>query len=219
MVLEGPADIAVGPAFASRSQGNPLLLRELIQAALARSVLVRRDAVWRLVGPLPLSGGVRELVAERLGGLRKPSGRRSTWWRPASRCPSTSRWRWSARRNSPTSSRRGWWPSTPARPVTMSAPRTRCTATCCAPTCRPFGCDGCGWRWPTHSKRRSRPARTSSCARQSGGSTAGRPTIRRGCSRRRARLAPSASKPPSDWPATRTRPSVRCRRRCCWPRS
>ncbi|MDQ1465117.1 MAG: hypothetical protein QOC73_2058, partial [Actinomycetota bacterium] len=70
LVLEGPADIGVGPAFASRSQGNPLLLRELIQAALARSVLVRRDSVWMLVGPLPLSGGVRELVAERLGGLR-----------------------------------------------------------------------------------------------------------------------------------------------------
>jgi DNA-binding CsgD family transcriptional regulator len=68
-VLEGPADIGVGPAFASRSQGNPLLLRELIQAALARAVLVRRESVWVLAGPLPLSGGIRELVAERLAGL------------------------------------------------------------------------------------------------------------------------------------------------------
>jgi len=42
MVLEGPADIGVGPALASRSQGNPLLLRELIQQALARSVLEHR---------------------------------------------------------------------------------------------------------------------------------------------------------------------------------
>ncbi len=70
-VLEGPAHLAVTTTLASRSQGNPLLLRELMQAALAQSVLIRRESVWVLVGPLPLSGGVRELVADRLAGLHE----------------------------------------------------------------------------------------------------------------------------------------------------
>ena len=52
-----------------RAQGNPLLLRELVQAALQRSALVRRDTVWVLDGQPPLSGGVRDLVAARLADV------------------------------------------------------------------------------------------------------------------------------------------------------
>ena len=68
-VLEAPADLAASDTFVRRAQGNPLLLRELVQAALQRSALVRRDSVWVLDGPPPLSGGVRDLVAARLAGL------------------------------------------------------------------------------------------------------------------------------------------------------
>ena len=67
--LGGPADVAAAVAFARRSQGNPLLLRELVQAALQQSVLVRRGPAWVLTGPAPLSGGVRDLVAARLAGV------------------------------------------------------------------------------------------------------------------------------------------------------
>ena len=68
-VLGAPADLEASAAFVQRAQGNPLLLRELVQAALQRSALVRRDTVWVLDGQPPLSGGVRDLVAARLAGV------------------------------------------------------------------------------------------------------------------------------------------------------
>lgn len=68
-VLEAPADLAASDTFVRRAQGNPLVLRELVQAALQCSALVRRDSVWVLDGTPPLSGGVRDLVAARLAGL------------------------------------------------------------------------------------------------------------------------------------------------------
>ncbi len=68
-VLEGPVDADAVATFARRSQGNPLVLRELTGAAITRGALSRRDGVWVLVGDPPLSGGVRELVAARLAGL------------------------------------------------------------------------------------------------------------------------------------------------------
>jgi len=68
-VLDAPADLEASAAFVRRAQGNPLLLRELVQAALQRSALVRRDSVWVLDGQPPLSGGVRDLVAARLAGV------------------------------------------------------------------------------------------------------------------------------------------------------
>ncbi len=67
-VLGAPADLAASAAFVTRAQGNPLLLRELVQAALQRSALVRRGPAWVLAGPPPLSGGVRDLVTARLAG-------------------------------------------------------------------------------------------------------------------------------------------------------
>ena len=65
-LLGGPVDAAARAAFVARAQGNPLLLRELVQAAVQRSALVKRSGVWVLAGPPPLSGGIRDLVAERL---------------------------------------------------------------------------------------------------------------------------------------------------------
>lgn len=65
-VLDGPVDRAASATFALRSQGNPLLLRELVQAAVQRSVLVRHGSAWVLAGQPPLTGGVRDLVTARL---------------------------------------------------------------------------------------------------------------------------------------------------------
>ena len=55
--------------FHSRAQGNALLLRELVTAALQAGRLVEHNLVWRLAGDPPVSGGVRGLVTERLAGL------------------------------------------------------------------------------------------------------------------------------------------------------
>jgi DNA-binding CsgD family transcriptional regulator len=74
-VLDAPVDSAVARAFASRSQGNPLLLRELVSAALDASRLIRRGTAWTLAGEPPISSGVRELVRSRLAAL--PAQRRS----------------------------------------------------------------------------------------------------------------------------------------------
>ncbi|HEX4726180.1 MAG TPA: AAA family ATPase, partial [Jatrophihabitans sp.] len=74
-VLDAPVDSAVARAFASRSQGNPLLLRELVSAALDASTLVWHGTAWKLAGEPPISSGVRELVRSRLAAL--PAERRS----------------------------------------------------------------------------------------------------------------------------------------------
>ena len=65
-LLGGPADAEATALFTRRAGGNPLLLRELVQAAVQRSALVEAGVAWRLNGPPPLSGGVRDLVAARL---------------------------------------------------------------------------------------------------------------------------------------------------------
>ncbi|MGH3496806.1 MAG: AAA family ATPase [Nocardioidaceae bacterium] len=68
-VLDAPVDPAAAQAFAGRAQGNPLLLRELVSAALDSSTLVRRGAAWTLAGEPPISSGIRDLVRSRLTAL------------------------------------------------------------------------------------------------------------------------------------------------------
>lgn len=68
-VLGGPVDPRTARIFARRAQGNCLLLRELVGAALGRSALVQRGDVWSLAGEPPLSSGVREVVASRLAAI------------------------------------------------------------------------------------------------------------------------------------------------------
>ncbi len=51
------------------SQGNVLLVRELVLGALDRGHLVEQRGVWRLVGPLVTTPRLRELIAARLGRL------------------------------------------------------------------------------------------------------------------------------------------------------
>ena len=68
-LLDGPLDAAAVRQFARRSEGNPLLLRELVQAALDQRILIQRDGGWVLTSQPPLSIGIRELVAARLGAI------------------------------------------------------------------------------------------------------------------------------------------------------
>ena len=67
--LGAPLDPAAVRAFESRAQGNPLLLRELVGAAVEASALVRRGPAWTLIGEPPISVGIRELVGSRLRAL------------------------------------------------------------------------------------------------------------------------------------------------------
>ena len=74
-VLGAPVDSAAARAFAGRAEGNPLLLRELVSAALEASTLVWRGTAWTLAGEPPISSGVRELIRSRLAAL--PDAQRS----------------------------------------------------------------------------------------------------------------------------------------------
>lgn len=51
------------------TQGNPLLLREVVTSGLRGGVLVRVGDVWTWSGPWLLAPGLRELVQARLGDL------------------------------------------------------------------------------------------------------------------------------------------------------
>jgi DNA-binding CsgD family transcriptional regulator len=74
-VLDAPVDPAAARTFAGRAEGNPLLLRELISAALEASTLVWRGTAWTLAGEPPISSGVHELIRSRLAAL--PDAQRS----------------------------------------------------------------------------------------------------------------------------------------------
>ncbi len=66
--LGGPVTVATAQAFARRAAGIPLVLRELVVAALDAGVLHHGEA-WTLRGDPPVGSGVRELVARRVAGL------------------------------------------------------------------------------------------------------------------------------------------------------
>lgn len=71
-VLDGPLDTAVAGAFRSRARGNPLVLRELVTAALAGGTLQRDGRTWTLTGELVPGSGLRNLVAARLERVPEP---------------------------------------------------------------------------------------------------------------------------------------------------
>ena len=98
-VLGAPADLAASAAFVTRAQGNPLLLRELVQAALQRSALVRRGPAWVLAGPPRSAGASATWLRPGWPARATRSGRPWRRWPPASRSPGTWPWRWSARRS------------------------------------------------------------------------------------------------------------------------
>ena len=68
-VLDGPVDMALCHQLWRASAGNPLFLRELFIAAREQELLQERDGTWCLVGDLPSSPRLVELVESRLDGL------------------------------------------------------------------------------------------------------------------------------------------------------
>lgn len=73
-ILNGNIDPALVTEIVTRSEGNPLYLRELVLAALDHGTLLDEDGIWRLKGPLAPSERLVELVKSRLRGI-KPAER------------------------------------------------------------------------------------------------------------------------------------------------
>ena len=69
VALEGPLDATASAELWAASRGNVLALRELVLGARARELLVQRDGVWCLDGPLGAPTRLREVVEARIGGL------------------------------------------------------------------------------------------------------------------------------------------------------
>jgi DNA-binding CsgD family transcriptional regulator len=67
--LDGPVESALPAAVTRLSQGNPLLARELVQAALAGTALRREGGVWRMTGPLVAASTLPATIEARLERL------------------------------------------------------------------------------------------------------------------------------------------------------
>jgi DNA-binding CsgD family transcriptional regulator len=76
LALRAPVDGATGSALWTASQGNPLILRELVAGARARGQLVEEHGVWRVTGSLPTTPRLLELVESRLATVGD-AGRRA----------------------------------------------------------------------------------------------------------------------------------------------
>lgn len=70
--LEGQVAAAVKRWMFERSGGNPLVLRELLLAALDTEALVHDGGLWRLVSEPPAGPRLVDLVRTRLGSLDAP---------------------------------------------------------------------------------------------------------------------------------------------------
>jgi DNA-binding winged helix-turn-helix (wHTH) protein len=68
-ILGGPMIADSVRAIIDASEGNPGVIRQLVETALERDVLVAHDGVWLLAGPLQPAASLEHLVEERLGGL------------------------------------------------------------------------------------------------------------------------------------------------------
>ncbi len=69
LVLRGPVEAATVAEVWRASQGNVLLVRELVLGALDCDRLLYQHGVWRLVGPLVTTHRLDELLSARLGLL------------------------------------------------------------------------------------------------------------------------------------------------------
>ena len=69
VALEGPLDATAAAELWRASRGNMLALRELVLGARAQGLLVQRDGVWCLDGPLGAPTRLREVIEARLGSL------------------------------------------------------------------------------------------------------------------------------------------------------
>jgi DNA-binding CsgD family transcriptional regulator len=71
-MLGGPVESATAVRLARLSDGNPLLLRELVMAARGGDEMVRAFGLWRWTGRLSLAPTLTDLVDHRIGNL--PAG-------------------------------------------------------------------------------------------------------------------------------------------------
>ncbi|CAN5699690.1 LuxR family transcriptional regulator [soil metagenome] len=71
MVLGGPVDGPTLHRLCRSSDGNVLYLRELVLGALDSGLLAARHGLWRLTGEPGPSARLRDLIADRLGGLSR----------------------------------------------------------------------------------------------------------------------------------------------------
>jgi DNA-binding CsgD family transcriptional regulator len=67
--LGGPVDGQFLHLVWSRTLGNVLFARELVAAAIEGGALTSREGLWTLAGPFTAPTRLRELLADRLGGL------------------------------------------------------------------------------------------------------------------------------------------------------
>ncbi|MFC3965584.1 LuxR C-terminal-related transcriptional regulator [Nocardia jiangsuensis] len=71
-VLSGPLEGLSADVMWERSAGNPLYLRNMVEAALATGGLSRVDGIWQLRGPAAVPSGLAELLHERLARAEQP---------------------------------------------------------------------------------------------------------------------------------------------------
>ncbi|HKA83184.1 MAG TPA: LuxR C-terminal-related transcriptional regulator [Acidimicrobiales bacterium] len=70
--LRGTVDGATARRLFDVTRGNALFLRELVEEGIASGGLSEEAGVWRWDGPLSAGVRLRDLIAERLGGLDEP---------------------------------------------------------------------------------------------------------------------------------------------------
>ncbi len=68
-LLGGPCTVEVANEVWRLAEGQPLMARELVWAALDQSTIVQREGVWTLDGQLQVSQRVTDLVRQRTGDL------------------------------------------------------------------------------------------------------------------------------------------------------
>lgn len=68
-VLGGDVEDRLSLAVYRGTEGNPLLVREIVRVARRSGAIGRDHEVWRLAGPLPVDAGISELIGSRLGIL------------------------------------------------------------------------------------------------------------------------------------------------------
>jgi DNA-binding CsgD family transcriptional regulator len=69
LVLRGPVEPVTASAFWRSSRGNPLILRELVNGARITGRLVENHGVWGLLGPLPTTPKLVEVIESRLAAV------------------------------------------------------------------------------------------------------------------------------------------------------
>ncbi len=76
LALGSPVEPAAATALWNASRGNPLILRELVSGARANRQLVETHGVWGLLGPLPTTPTLVDVVESRLATIGE-GGRRA----------------------------------------------------------------------------------------------------------------------------------------------